>query len=197
MKFILLSITSIELLVSILALLGGILLIKRQDNKRHNYFLYKKRIRILREFKDIFYSYTLYRSSISQEIDVLLNDEKICQLTRNNFFKEKGNLFENLDCQNRYIFLQGKLNRLELLSDDFMILYDSKQSETIQTFIFWYKALLQDIASYKKGMLEEKVDYKKYTVSVKVKLKHLEEVYEILNESFLILELERQTKIVI
>lgn len=195
MNLILISITSIELVLSVFALMGGIILIKRQDSLRHNYFLFKRRLRILREFKELFYSYTFYRESLLQENGSLMKDERISQLAKNKFFENKGDFFESLNDREKYLVFKEKLNKLDLLSDDFKLLYPDTQVEEIQSFIFWYRTLLSEIASYKRDILEGNSNFSNHQLMVELRIKNLEKSFQSLNEGFTIGLLENEAKL--
>lgn len=190
MNLVLLAITTIDLFLAIVILIAGIYLVKRQDRLRHDYFLCKKRARTLREVKELYYSYCLYRADLDKETDFLLKLGKINQLARNNFFGSKLALFNQLDQPQNYIQFKEKINELDLLADEINILFPNQPAHTVETFLFWYRTLLLEIGAYKK-----EGDNASYVCTIEIKLKHLEEVYKTIEESFLLGELGTLVKV--
>lgn len=190
MSPILLATAVIGLVLAIVILIIEVAFIKHQDKMRRDYFIFKKRARVLREFKEIYYSYCIYRAQNSEDIIYLLTSEKLNILSRNNFFGKNEELFNNLGLDQKYTKFLESINQLDLLFDDFSVLYSGEEVYPIQSFIFWYRAFILEIASYKKSE-----NSSPSTLSIELKMKSLESIYGQISESFVLNKLENQVKI--
>lgn len=80
-----------------------------------------------------------------------------------------------------------------MLSDDFNILFTGKEAYPIQSFIFWYRSFIFEVATYKKNKGSKTCPAS--TLSIELKIKQLEAAYKEINESFVLNKLEAQIKI--
>lgn len=93
----------------------------------------------------------------------------------------------------RYQEFLEKFSRLDVLSDDFNIIFTGKEAYPIQSFIFWYWSVIFKIGTYKKNKGSKTCPTN--TLSIESKIKHLEAAYKEINEPFVINKLEAQVKI--
>lgn len=193
MDSLLLATSIIGFVLALVILIIEVAFIRHQDKMRRDYFIFKKRMRALRGFKEIYYSYCVYRSHITEEISYLLTLEKLNELSRNDFFGRTEELFNNLSLNQRYQEFLEKFSRLDVLSDDFNILFTGKEAYPIQSFIFWYRSLIFEIATYKKNKGSKNCPTN--TLSIESKIKKLESAYKEINETFVLSKLEAQVKI--
>jgi hypothetical protein len=196
MNLILIILTTIDLLLAFLALSIGIAMIKRQDKLRYHYFLFKKRARILRQFKELYYSYELYRLGPTQNSFLFLKEEKFKQLLRNNFLGKDLSFYDEINKEENVLKLQEKLRDLDNLADDFKVLYDEKKTLPVQNFIFWYRLLVRDFGMYKKNLIEGEIGTLENNMVLENHIKKIESCYGQLNDLSLFSHLESGVKIV-
>ncbi|WKB49908.1 hypothetical protein QYH60_13215 (plasmid) [Lactococcus lactis subsp. lactis] len=189
MNLFLLSIVWLEVIVLILVVGGGVLLILILKRFKKELVLYKKRIRIIQDFKEIYDSYCRYRVDIFEDTSDLLEHNRVGELACNKFWGDEE-LFKNINCQDDYHIFQSKLCRLETLSEDFNILYEGTEGELIQSFIFWYHTLILQIGFYQNRLAEGNINYARHEPSLKAKITQLEKIYKKIDENFLIEQFE-------
>ena len=190
MSIIVIILTTIDLILAVLVLGSNILLIKWHDKLIHKHFLFKKRARALRRFKELYHSYEIYRVDQKDRTDLIIDDERFKQLLRNNFIGEENFPTSGINQEQDRIEFRKKLYVLDNLADDFTVLYGSKTAMPVQSFIFWYRMILSDFLNYKKNLLDHSVEALENNVSIKTGLKNLDSCYKKLDNLSLLNYLE-------
>lgn len=195
MSMIVSILATINLILAFLVLGSSILLIKWHDKLRYKHFIFKKRVRVLRQFKELYYSYELYRATQKEPSNLILDDKQLTLLLKKIFIGDKLSFYEGITQEQKEIKLQEKMNFLDRLSDDFKVLYNPKINLPIQSFIFWYRIILSDFVNYKKNLINGKIEALENNLSLKTGIKQLEFYYEKINNLSLSNDLEEGVQI--
>ena len=160
------------------------------------HYMQKKRVRALRQFKALYYSYVLFRAFDDDFEGGVLEENRINQLYRNNYLGTDTSIFSLLKHKDSesVLEIQNKLIRLDELSDELTILYDEFLILPVKNFIYWYKSFLDDLNKYDKNILQSMIENKKIN-GINMKLKKIEENYIEIEESLLLSQLLEKCKI--
>ena len=195
MEIVLVTITFIDIVLAIMIIVTSVSLTKRQDRLRHYHYVFRKRLRLLRHFKALYHSYSLYRSAFGLGVDNFLKDEQLYQLARNEYLGEDVSCLATLDKHGAYQIFREKLHQLDLLSEDLEVLYSEGEAKLMQDFIFWYRILLSEIGNRKRQASKENELDPIHRRSMEAEVKNLERCYQELQESRLLGDLEAKVKL--
>lgn len=195
MNLLLITLTTIDLMLALFILVIAVVIIKRQDKARYHYFLSKKRAQILRQFKEIYYSYEIYRVDYNQNSLLAVKEENVKQLLRNNFLGKDISFYERVDEENNVLKLQEKIRSLNNLADEFKVLYGEKKTLPIQSFIFWYRLLVHDFGVYKKNILEGRAGLLEDNIAIGKDINGIESCYKNLDDLSLLFRLDSEIEI--
>lgn len=181
--------TTLDLIMAILVLGLAISIIKHQDKFRSKHLLFQEKFRVLRDFKELYYSYKLYR--IDQELSI---EEKLDQLLNNNFLVNDFYFGEEKKIEQNKTKLHEKLKKLDNLESDFKLLFNEDNLLPIQSFIFWYRMFVSDFVLYRIKTQEE-IECSEYNTQFASEVKNLEKSYQKINELSLLRKLNNRIKL--
>ena len=190
MGIILSVVNSIEILLATIILFMAVHIVKRQDKLRKNHYLFRQRVKVLRDFRRLYDNFSSCMTA-TKKTKSFMDKNKIQEIVLNDCFDYESMGQEQ---QNNEINLRQKLNRLDALSADFHILYDKEEIRLIENFIFWYHLLLIEVW-HNKIRLNDSRDFNLITQHFEGELKNLEQSYRSIKDSQIISKLEKETQL--